>query len=142
MLNLSAGEVFIVVVKAFRPFAIVLLLLLWLPTTSHCLMESAGLMPSFLSCTDDCAPGARAGKDTKDSCAALESASYKTCDEDALAIVPTCLSAVALAFLLPETLSNGTCTPLFPTVAPPSLPVTWQFIQRAALPVRSPSLPA
>ncbi len=128
--------------KPFRLFAAVLLLALWVPATSHCLMESAGLMPAVFSCTDDCAPGAPGGQDADDACAALESASYKVSDDDALAIVPTCPPVLALAFLLPETHSNAPSSPLFSTVAPPALPVTWQFRQRAALPVRSPSLPA
>ena len=142
LLNKSAGAVCIVPVKPFRQFAAVLLLALWVPATSHCLMESAGLMPTVFSCTDDCAPGAPAGQDADDACAALESAPYKASDEDSLAIVLTCPPVLALAFLLSELFTTATPLPLFTTVAPPALPVTWQFLQRAALPVRSPSLPA
>jgi hypothetical protein len=128
-------------VKQFRSMAALLLLALWLPATSHCLMESAGLMPTALSCADECSPGAPAGQDTEDLCASLESASYKAGDDDALTIVPSFLPALALVFVLPESFSGATTSPLFPTVSPPALRVTWQFVQRAALPVRSPSLP-
>ncbi len=141
LLNKSAGDVFIVPVKPFRLFVAVLLLALWVPATSHCLMESAGLMPTVFSCTDDCAPGAPGGQDADDACAALESASYKLSD-DALAIISICPPVLALAFLLGESFSSAPSSPPLPTIAPPALPVTWQFLQRAALPVRSPSLPA
>jgi hypothetical protein len=126
-------------VNRLKKIMALLLLVLWMPITSHCLLESAGLMPEIFCCENDCSP---IEKDSTDECATLETAVYKTTDGDAVLVVPD-FQAVLMVVLLPaETVSLPLPASGFLTVAPPPLPVTWQFLQRAALPVRPPSVPA
>ena len=114
-------------------------LVLWLPLTSHCLLEGAGLMPDILRCSDTCAPDGKDQGCEADACCSLESAAY-TMDCDRPVLVTS-----ALGLLLPV-LFNSIEPPAIPqnslrflTVASPELPVTWQFSCRTALPPRAPS---
>ena len=115
------------------------LLVLWVPTTSHCLIESLDLLPEFLCCAEACASnGAEQGEDA-DACQSLESASYKVDESTPL------INAPVFAVLLPEFFGlvglAEVSVPALDTlhVAEPDLPVTWQFTFRTALPPRAPS---
>src|SRR5213596_3106237 len=126
-------------VSRLKTIVAAVFLVLWLPLTSHCLLEGAGLMPDILRCSDTCAPDGKDQGCEGDDCCSLESAAYKVDCERPVFIAP------AHGLLLPV-LFNSVGAPAPPqnalgflTVASPELPVTWQFSCRTALPPRAPS---
>lgn len=117
----------------------VMLLALWTPTTSHCLIESAGLLPDFLCCADACSPHGTDGDDDEDSCQSLESAPYKVDENDASVkawIIAALVPELVEVFRLSENVPQPT---VFIPDRPAELPVTWQFSRRTALAPRAPS---
>ena len=111
-----------------------ILALAWVPITSHCSWEDVvggGLFK--------CAPAAEQGdcSNDDDSCATVESASYKV--PDAAPAVPAPLFAVVL-FQLPAPVALLSQQIAPPTAAPPEIPAGWRFVSRTALPPRAPSL--
>ena len=126
-------------VTRLKPIVAAVFLVLWLPLTSHCLLEGAGLMPDILRCSDTCAPDGKDQGCEGDACCSLESAAYKVDSER-----PAFITSV-LGLLLPV-LFHSVEPPAVPqnslgflTVTSPELPVTWQFSCRTALPPRAPS---
>ena len=114
------------------------LALLWLPITSHCQLE---VLPTleFLACCDHEESAPHEDNDCEqDGCASVESGDYRTQEYEPVLVAPE-LSAlyVAAAVLeaLPADVSFG-----ISTTAPPEQQRCWQFVLRAALPVRAPSL--
>ena len=110
------------------------LALVWVPITSHCSWESV-IGGDFFKC----APVAEKGycSDDGDSCASVESASYKTPDAAPDVSVP---SFSVVLFQLPL-ISAPPAQQVAPTTAAPlEIPVRWQFVSRTALPPRAPSL--
>ncbi|HKS37334.1 MAG TPA: hypothetical protein VJW76_09110 [Verrucomicrobiae bacterium] len=114
------------------------LLVLWVPLTMHCRLESLPGM-EFLACCphEEAAPHQDSDCDD-DACAVVESASYKT--ENGRIAIPTPVLVPAL-FLAP--LLRLEAIPAVNHLAfekpSPELPVSWQFSFRAALPPRAPS---
>ena len=110
-----------------------LLVVLWIPTTSLCLLEAAG----WVSDADGCATSQSSGSSP---CCALASASYKAQENQQLA-VPFCLLAIAFLVdvlkLIPAR-NNSSIGEV--GVSPPELSQSWQFSVRAALEPRAPSL--
>ena len=106
------------------------LLVLWVPITSHCMLENVrGL--EFLKCPTDTPDGAPC----QDECSQLESASYKISDThtDFLpAVLTEILTFVILEFPADE-------QPINVIETPPEIPPSWQFIFRTALAPRAPS---
>jgi len=126
-------------VNRLKTIVAAVFLVLWLPLTSHCLLEGAGLMPDILRCCDTCAPDGKDQGCEDDACCSLESTAYKL-DCERPAFIPP-----ALGLLLPV-LFHSVEPPAAPqnslgflSVASPELPVTWQFSCRTALPPRAPS---
>jgi hypothetical protein len=117
-----------------------MLLALWMPATSLCLIERAGWFAN-----DDCCPSS--SKDAPDgkpapekNCCALASATYKANDDQTLTV-----SAPLLAFLiLPDLIALVEASDAFQSLpvthSPTDLSVSWQFSSRAAAPPRAPSL--
>lgn len=112
-----------------------LLLALWLPATSHCDLERAGVIES-----DDCCAtpveSTPVDHPCADACDTLEAGNYKLPASPKWVTGPT-----LIVFAWPE-----------PVVSPPeirtaiervpirdAIAATWQFDHRAALPVRAPS---
>jgi hypothetical protein len=126
-------------VKWLHRVVAMILLGLWLPATSECLLERAGWLPS-----DDCcmptstSPGDRSSTSTS-ICCTLGSGLYKTSDNQNLkAPEPhfVLFSVVDLSALAkPEAWRQLGSQSAFP----PDLPVGWQFSFRTALSPRSPS---
>jgi len=115
-----------------------LLAMLYLPATGHCIMEQAGWLPSG----GDCCEQAESHQDIPInpcavSCCPSENTAYFSVATSLhtylIAEVPVCLIALALA-IEPE----QSATPL-PGSSPPELAKVWQFSFRAALPPRAPS---
>ena len=115
-------------------------LVLWLPLTSHCLLEGAGLMPDILRCSDTCAPNGKDQGCEADACCSLESAAYKVDCERPAVITPVLGSLLPVLFHSVEPPAAPQNSLGFLTIASPELPVTWQFSYRTALPPRAPSL--
>src|SRR6185295_6551715 len=107
------------------------LLVLWVPITVHCTLESVpGL--EFLKCATD----ADQGKDCEgDSCTQLESATYKISDTHADFLPPAFASL--FAFLIFELPVDEQPTTVIETL--PEISSSWQFSYRTALPPRAPS---
>jgi hypothetical protein len=129
--------------KTIRTTLTLLLAVLWLPVSAHCLfLEVAPGFKSLSCCThtetnipatpheDDCAT---------DTCAAVEGAKYKSSSQR-VTVPPLDLQVL---FDLPPLLENDSFFPASPphqfddTLA--WLPVAWQFSARTALLARAPS---
>lgn len=106
------------------------LLVMWLPATSFCLAENAGLITTSGCCDESSAT------DTP-TCCALASATYKV-DDNNLSILPgleCSLVFVAPGFNPPQDASSEGCS----CESPPEVRSSWQFYIRAAAPPRAPS---
>jgi len=120
--------------------AAVFLLILGMTATLHCALDRAGLFESAPSCcaeksehaanTDEC--GAR--------CEILDGGLHKL-SVDQL-IQPTPVLVACLAWLDAPVSEPRIAVTVSPqtTNSPPGLSRTWQFVERAALPVRAPAL--
>jgi len=116
------------------------LVALWPLAVSHCDLEQ---LPGFqfLACVEGDAGASHQEDDCEtDSCASVEGASYKP--ESGRLAVPTppgTLSPFLTAILLESARPAADTSVLFES-ASSSLPTSWQFSLRTALPVRAPSL--
>ncbi len=121
-----------------------LLLAVWLPATMHCRLESAGLIvPHHEECEDD-AGGGTATDCKDDACPTVEETLIKDTSADIAVSAPAdCACAFCLAALV-RACEGCTEPSLSPArhPPPPGLTVGWQFLARAAPPVRAPSLNA
>ena len=114
-----------------------LALVIWLPATVHCELESVpGL--EFLQCVSD-------GQNSKgdcsdDGCCVVEKSQYKS-KQSRLTIPSPDLLPVALAPVLDgaDILAAEASLGIL-TAAPPELHQTWHFVSRTALPGRAPSI--
>ena len=139
MLNKSASEVFIVPVKKFRSFTALLLLALWMPATSHCLLEDAG----WIHHSDCCDPGDGAdehGHDGADGICQVEQGGFHL-PKFQWVLAKTfpdflCHQLSLTGLLHPETIPPDILRRAPP---PPALDAAWQFSFRTALPPRAPS---
>ena len=117
--------------KRLKTIVVLLMLALWLPATSHALLESAGVIHQ-----------AHADADSEHSDNDHDAA-------DGLVLLPSSVNAPAIStallcvlpvvvFVLPEPVEIGLTDRINSGTSPP-LPNVWQFVHRAALPARAPS---
>jgi hypothetical protein len=119
-------------VKRVKRILAMALLAMWMPATSLCLLENAGL----ISKNDDCA----AGQSESSPCCALASATYKM-DENPAIAVPSPTLLISWFVDLPQLIWAPTQLAIGESgVSPPDLSQTWQFSFRAALAPRAPSV--
>jgi hypothetical protein len=117
-------------VKRLHRIVGLVLLVLWVPITAHCMLENVpGLQ--FLKCATDTPDGAPC----QDECSQLESATYKISDTHA-DFLPPALTEV-FAFVIFELRADEQLITLIET--PPEILCSWQFLFRTALPPRAPS---
>jgi hypothetical protein len=117
---------------------VLLLALLYLPATGHCLLEQAGWFPSA---GDNCEQIPSAGNPPTSSCAygfcPIASVDHLMPNPGGttwpVAQVPIFELALALEVLPLQSLTVP------PETTPPDLPQGWQFAYRTALPPRAPS---
>ena len=129
----------ICVVTQFTRLIALTLLALWVPVTSHCLLES---LPGFgfLACCQhqDAAPHQDADCD-QDACAVVESGSYMIQENPPLSAPPVVMPVAFVSSWLAE----PALIPISPipaaALAPPELSQGWQFSARTALLLRAPS---
>lgn len=115
----------------------ILLLILWMPATSLCLVEQSGLLEIECPSSDECCPTQPAEAST---CCLLASGFYKLNDDDRLWVV-----APSLALTVESNSAEAFCDwnplcsePLI--LPPPELVVSWQFSVRTAPIPRAPSI--
>ena len=126
-------------VRWFKTVVTVLLLALWLPSTSHALLEESGWIHSPHTDTDR-APDTDNDHDAADGICLAASTDVQVPQPELtggllLAWATFSLTLTAL-FEASIALPNG---PDPPGAAPPELSQTWQFSFRASLPPRAPS---
>lgn len=120
--------------KCLRSLVAMVMLLVWLPAQGHCLLERTGWIWG-----DDCCSETESNAPcSAKPCCNLDSPTYKLSNHRATFVVPDPIE-VFLPPVVDQTAVLLAHT-RFPTVGPPELPVRWQFVYRAALPVRAPSL--
>lgn len=128
-------------VSRFARMLVLFLVAAWLPVTLHCRLEAAGLYETDACCaSDESAEAAGACKD--DACPTVEEALFKQSPQTLKVAAPAaCDCCICLAFLTLERTSD-----IEPALSParhappPELKVAWQFLSRAALFARAPSL--
>lgn len=112
------------------------LLVLWMPATSHCALEAVGLLEQSAACaaTADC---------VGDSCKVVESGFLKQTNQMAKVVAPdfsVCLLSLCLQIVAPTTLVTVADFSLGVPVEPQDWVVSWTFEHRTALPANAPSL--
>ena len=119
-----------------RPLILLLLAALWLPTTLHCGLESAGLLATADTCVDS---GDACCDDT--ACSTVEETLFKDPAPTFKVAAPAAVFLAGLAVVPPfdAILAEPALSPAR-HAPPPELRVAWQFLSRAAPPARAPSL--
>lgn len=119
-----------------------LLAILWLPVSSHCLLLESASTLEFLSCCahEDKTTEHHEDECATDSCSIVEGAQYKSSLQRVT--VPPLDTHVAFELppLLVTTLKSAVITAHQSDDALAQLPVAWQFSARTAQPPRAPSL--
>ena len=129
----------------FAPVWTLLLLLLWLPSTSHSLLEQVGLIDEWHADHDHGSSGSHRHHSTEHDVAhgivLAPTAKVRVPTPELLAPPAYTQLAVLASDLTIDTPSHMLARAL-PGAAPPSRIRPWQFAHRAALPIRAPSSPA
>ncbi len=127
-------------VKRFKTVVTMLLLALWLPATSHALLEQAGWIHAAHVDAGG-APDTDNDHDAADGVCRVTSTNIQVPQPEWSSGVLLAWTDVSLTlaawFEASLALPNG---PAPPGAAPPELSQTWQFSFRASLPPRAPSL--
>jgi hypothetical protein len=128
-----------------RKIAAFLLVALWLPTTQHCMLAAADLLAleavhaENAKCCAEPDQGCTAAM-----CTLLESGSYKPGITSVTAPIPSFTACACLLCLHAEELlieaDAVADTARVSFDRPPDCSPTWQFVQRAALSPRAPSV--
>jgi len=128
-------------VRSLRTWLVAVLAVLWGPLTVHCAIEAVpGL--EFVRCSDAVAAAGHDSDPCDESvCCELESVVYHPPRQETM--------VVRFSNELPSaTVFHAVQSPAIPVLtfsvllnaSPPDLPVAWRFTQRAALPVRAPTV--
>lgn len=121
-----------------RKLIAMLLVVLWVPLTSHCILEDVGVFPMNAGCAEEASHSGHGHKKNAE-CCPLESASYfvqKHADFKHLLILKSVPFAVLALFDVPAKEHSEVPTEI---LVPPGFFRTWQWYQSTALPVRAPS---
>jgi hypothetical protein len=126
-------------VKWLKNVVAKLLLVLWMPATMCCALERAGVPFFDNCCADETSRDSPQPPCTDKSCCLLDSGRFTAQITPPLAVMP-----LETVVLVPWVLLGASQRPQpasqFSDLAPPDLPVTWQFSLRTALLPRAPSL--
>jgi hypothetical protein len=130
-------------VRVAQYIAALILLVAWLPASSHCLLGAAGMMPNSCCCEEahghDGKSMPAGGDDDCGTCSTIESGLYKIRAPDNFVFPFHATLTVDLIQSSPLMVALN-ATPHLSGRAPPSLAVRWQFQTRAALPGRAPAI--
>jgi hypothetical protein len=137
-IDTEAGMEMVPVMSRFRAIVCAVLLILWMPATSHCALEEAGLLPAT-ACCESSAEAHCAG----DVCRQLESGLYKQTTASLKVVAPellACACTLCLQLMLQPSLER--ISDFTPTgfEAPRVWMARWTFEHRTALLARAPSL--
>jgi hypothetical protein len=124
-------------VNWFQTGTAILMLALWGPMQSHCLLERTGMVPSVLECGTD-SFGATENHEPETQCCAFEKPIYQAVNGRVTVSPPLVLF---LSRLIPLENAHPTValSPGSFTAAPPGIAVSWQFDLRVAMLPRAPS---
>lgn len=121
--------------KRLRQIVGLLLLVLWVPLTSHCTWENISDLALF-KCVDDTEQSSEQKSDcADDGCEQLETATYRSSDAQPDVAPPAFLVLFQLLNLTVP--AHESCAAA--TTSPPEILSGWQFTFRTALPPRAPS---
>src|SRR4029434_7891904 len=118
--------------RRLTSFAIMALLVIWIPATSFCLVEKAGFVVSNGCCDDS-------GSTDSSPCCKLPSPSYKTDDNYRVAAILLLAEFITPVDLQDCDFESSGNRHIHADVSPPELCHTWQFCVRAAASPRAPS---
>lgn len=118
------------------------LLVLWVPVTMHCTLETVPGLSFLQSCCGGYETPQPANDCEEDFCGAVESGIYRIEDNPTLAPGLALLLAFAGWEWVAEPPAESASHLAPVSLAPPELPRFWQFHYRTALPPRAPSLVA
>ena len=116
-----------------------LLLVIWLPATSLCLVERAGWLANDDCCPSSASKPAPAEPSSDATCCTLASASYKADDYSHLHITAPLFIGVLIFEALAADTEPVQVVDKANDLGPPALLKTWQFTYRTALSPRAPS---
>ncbi len=134
-------------VRLIRKITSLLLVVLWLPTAQHCVLEAAGLLSAQAEHADhaQCCESVDGVCDAG-ACNLLEGGDYQPSTAQVIAPVPNFTVCTWVVWVQPFAFLIETdveaCAPWTSFERPPDWSPTWQFVQRAALSPRAPSLVA
>ncbi len=121
--------------KRLQQIVGLILLVLWVPLTSHCTWENISDLAMF-KCADDTEQQSEQKSDcADDGCAQLETATYRSSDAQPDVAPPAFLVLFQLLNVTVPT--NESCVAV--ATSPPQILAGWQFSLRTALPPRAPS---
>jgi hypothetical protein len=134
----TASLVFYERLKSIKTIVAMVLLVLWVPATSLCLVERAGWLAN-----DDCCPSTTKEAPTSPAnesspCCWLASGSYKS-NDDTPVLIQAQFTPLVIAFTLNSFADPSRDFILPSELPPPELAVGWQFSFRTALSPRAPS---
>jgi hypothetical protein len=124
-------------VKWLKAVVAMVLLVVWMPATMCCALERAGVPFFDKCCSDETGDGAPQPPCTDKSCCLLEAGRYTAQITPPVAVMP--LDVALVPWALVDAPQRPVPASDFSNLAPPDLPVTWQFSFRTALPPRAPS---
>ena len=128
--------------RALKTMLTLLLAIVWLPVSSHCLLLESASNLEFLSCCthEDNTSDHHEKECATDSCSIVEGAQYKSSFQRVTVPPLDTHIAFELPPLLVTTLTPATIAAHKTDDALVRLPVAWQFSFRTAAPPRAPSL--
>jgi hypothetical protein len=115
-----------------------MLALLWLPVTSHCLLETAEIIHHDHCCEQPFGTGHSHGHDAADGTCQVESRQMPGQKHEVLKTVVLIAVLSLNGFDFPN--QPAVQGIVFDGVAPPELVSSWQFVCRAAVSPRAPSI--
>lgn len=127
--------------RTLKTMFTLLLAIVWLPLTSHCLiLESASNLAALACCSHESTPTEHKNDCESDACSVVEDAQYR-CSEDRV-VVPAVDRLIAFELPAPVELTLNPSEQLTQPLGDDWLESIshWQFSSRAALPARAPSI--
>lgn len=127
------------VVNRLRPLLAALLVILWMPLTSLCLVQACGVVQKGDCCPDERSTPVSNPHECDQACGLIASGNINHHTQSVNVQPPSAdLFFILTAVIQPPPAVFGDVE--FPSSAPPTLGGSWLFSFRVALPARAPSL--
>jgi len=121
-------------VRSINRVVALLMLAVWLPATSHCMLETAGIIPTDECCQTPEFP-TQDPHDCRDGCASFEDSFYKVKEQIPGDLTPfqilVSLPAIEPTVVAPSVMNSGW---------PPGALSLREFVIRTSQPIRGPSI--